>query len=100
MPEGVQKYIDTNNLQLECSAKLDIMHMYAKDIAKYDTDNKLYIKDIFDHVPSGLNAKNKRRIMKALNEKAKFDRYAIPSCGLPMPVWLCLHIMLRSRVLR
>ena len=92
MPDGVQKYIDTNNLQLECSAKLDIMHMYAKDIAKYDTDNKLYIKDIFDLVPSELNAKNKRCIMKALNEKAKFDRYAnsflwLADAGVALPTY-------------
>lgn len=92
MPEGVQKYIDTNNLQLERSAQLDIMHMYAKDIAKYDTDKKLYIKDIFDLVPSELNAKNKRFIMKALNEKAKFDRYAnsflwLADAGVALPTY-------------
>lgn len=92
MPEAVQKYIDTNNLQLVRSAQLDIMHMYAKDIAKYDHDNKLYIKDIFDLVPSELNAKNKRFIMKTLNEKAKFERYAnsflwLADAGVALPTY-------------
>ena len=92
MPEAVQKYIDTNNLQTVRSAQLDIMHLYAKDIAKYDPENKLYIKNIFDLVPSELNAKNKRFILKALNEKAKFERYAnsflwLADAGVALPCY-------------
>lgn len=92
MPEAVQKYIDTNNLQTVRSAQLDIMHLYAKDIAKYDPENKLYIKNIFDLVPSELNAKNKRFILKALNEKAKFERYAnsflwLADAGVALPTY-------------
>lgn len=62
MPEAVQKYINTNNLQIVREAQREIMHLYGKDIAKYDPKNKLYIKDIFDLIPSELNAKNKRFI--------------------------------------
>lgn len=92
MPEAVQKYIDTNNLQMVRSAQLDIMHLYAKDITKYDPENKLYIKNIFDLVPSELNAKNKRFILKALNEKAKFERYAnsflwLADAGVALPTY-------------
>lgn len=92
MPEAVQKYIDTNNLQTVRSAQLDIMHLYAKDIAKYGPENKLYIKNIFDLVPSELNAKNKRFILKALNEKAKFERYAnsflwLADAGVALPTY-------------
>lgn len=76
MPEVVQKYINTNNLQIVRATQLDIMYLYTKDISKYDPQNKLYIKDIFELIPSELNAKNKRFILKALNEKAKFERYS------------------------
>lgn len=92
MPEAVQKYIDTNNLQQVRIAHTDIMHLYNRDISKYDPDNKLYIKDIFDLIPSELNAKNKRFIMKSLNENAKFDRYDnsflwLADAGVALPTY-------------
>ena len=92
MPEVVQKYINTNNLQIVRATQLDIMHLYTKDISKYDPQNKLYIKDIFELIPSELNAKNKRFILKALNEKAKFERYSnsflwLADAGVALPVF-------------
>ena len=92
MPEVVQKYINTNNLQIVRATQLDIMHLYTKDISKYDSQNKLYIKDIFELIPSELNAKNKRFILKALNEKAKFERYSnsflwLADAGVALPVY-------------
>ncbi len=92
MPEAVQKYIDTNNLQVVREAQREILHLYGKDISKYDPQNKLYIKDIFDLIPSELNAKNKRFILKALNEKAKFERYKnsflwLADAGVALPTY-------------
>jgi predicted AAA+ superfamily ATPase len=52
-----------------------IITTYKKDIAKYDPEDKLYLEDIFDLIPSELNAKNKRFIMKNLNENFKLSRY-------------------------
>ena len=52
-----------------------IIALYKKDIAKYDPDDKLYLEDIFDLIPGELNAKNKRFILKRLNEHFKFSRY-------------------------
>lgn len=92
MPEAVQKYIDTNNLQVVREVQREILHLYGKDISKYDPQNKLYIKDIFDLIPSELNAKNKRFILKALNEKAKFERYKnsflwLADAGVALPTY-------------
>lgn len=92
MPEAVQKYIDTNNLRIVRMAQTDIMGMYAKDIAKYDPQDKLYIKDIFNLIPSELDAKNKRFILKALNAKAKFERYKnsflwLADAGVALPTY-------------
>lgn len=92
MPEAVQKYVETNNIQLVREAQREIIHLYGKDIAKYDPKNKLYIKDIFDMIPSELNAKNKRFILKALNEKAKFERYKnsflwLADAGVALPTY-------------
>ena len=43
--------------------------------SKYDRNHKLYIEEIFDLIPSELNAKNKRFILKNLNENLKFSRF-------------------------
>lgn len=75
MPAAVQKYVDTNDLQHVIQEQQAILNLYKKDIAKYDPDNKLYINDIFDLIPSELNAKNKRFILKNLNEHIKFSRH-------------------------
>lgn len=66
--------------------------MYYKAIAKYDSENKLYIKDVFDLIPSELNAKNKRFILKSLNEHAKFDRFRnsflwLSDAGVALPTY-------------
>ena len=75
MPAAVQKYVDTNDLQYVIKEQQAILALYKKDIAKYDPDNKLYINDIFELIPSELNAKNKRFILKNLNEHIKFSRH-------------------------
>ena len=75
MPAAVQKYIDTNDLQRVLMEQRSILALYKQDIARYDPDDKLYINDIFDLIPSELNAKNKRFILKSLNEHIKFSRH-------------------------
>ena len=75
MPAAVSKYIETNNLQEVMAVQKDIIALYKRDIAKYDPDNKLAINEIFALIPPELDAKNKRFILKSLNENAKYERY-------------------------
>lgn len=75
MPAAVQKYLDTNNIREVVDIQNSILYLYKKDISKYDPDNKLYLEEIFEYIPSELNAKNKRFILKDLNEHFKFNRY-------------------------
>lgn len=90
MPAVVQKYITTNNLKDVVKEQLDINGFYRQDISKYDTENKLYIKEIFNLIPSELNNQNKRFIMKNLNENLKFNKYAnsfvwLKDAGVALP---------------
>ncbi|MCQ2287705.1 MAG: ATP-binding protein [Muribaculaceae bacterium] len=92
MPEAVSKYIETNNLQEVMAVQRDIITMYKRDIAQYDPNNKLAINDIFDLIPPELDAKNKRFILKNLNENAKYDRYHnsflwLKNAGVAIPVY-------------
>ncbi|MCD8223265.1 MAG: AAA family ATPase [Clostridiales bacterium] len=75
MPEAVRVYLETNNLREVAQVQQYICELYKQDIAKYDPDNRLYLAEIFDLIPSELNHQNKRFIMKNLNERAVFSRY-------------------------
>lgn len=77
MPAAVQAYVNTNNIQNVVKEQRDILDLYKVDIARYDRDErkKLYINEVFDIIPSELNAKNKRFILKRLNEHMTFSRH-------------------------
>ena len=75
MPAVVQTYLDTNDMQRVLQEQRSILAFYKKDIGRYDSEGKLYINEIFDLIPSELNAKNKRFILKKLNEHFKFSRH-------------------------
>lgn len=77
MPAAVQTYVNTNNIQNVVKEQRDILNLYKVDIARYDRDErkKLYINEVFDIIPSELNAKNKRFILKRLNEHMTFSRH-------------------------
>lgn len=92
MPAVVQTYIDTNNLNEVLRVQKGIISLYIKDIAKYDPDEKLYLKDIFNLIPSEINAKNKRFVLKKLNEHFKFSRYKhsfiwLKEAGVALPTF-------------
>lgn len=92
MPAVVSKYLETNNLQEVMTIQQDIIRLYKRDIAQYDPNNKLYIEEIFNLIPPELNAKNKRFILKRLNENAKFERYQnsflwLTNAGVALPVY-------------
>lgn len=75
MPEAVSTYLETKNLRRVADVQNAIIRLYKRDISKYDENDRLYLNDIFDLIPSELNAKNKRFILKKLNEKARFDKH-------------------------
>ena len=92
MPAAVMRYLETSNLQQVMSVQRAILRMYKRDIAQYDPENKLYIEEIFELIPPELNAKNKRFILKRLNENAKFKRYEnsflwLKNAGVALPVY-------------
>ena len=74
MPAAVSTYLGTKNLRRVADEQNAIVRLYRHDISKYDEGNRLYLNEIFDLIPSELNAKNKRFILKNLNEKSRFDR--------------------------
>lgn len=92
MPAAVDKYIQSNNLNEVARTQTDIVDLYKWDISQYARDRKLVIKEIYDLIPSELDAKNKRFILKQLNQHAKYDRYKddflwLKDAGVAIPVY-------------
>ena len=92
MPSAVNKYLETNNLQEVVREQASIVALYKMDISQYDPEHKLYIEEIFDLIPSELNAKNKRFILKNLNENFKLSRYTnsfiwLKDAGVALPTF-------------
>ena len=91
MPAAVSAYLETKNLRRVADEQNAIIRLYKRDISKYDEQDRLYLNDIFDLIPSELNSKNKRFILKNLNEKARFDKYYdsflwLKNAGVALPV--------------
>lgn len=92
MPAAVQTYIDSNNMQQVAEVQRSILNMYKKDITQYDQQHKLYIRDIFNLIPSELNAQNKRFILSSVNQNIKFSRSEndflwLSDAGVALPVY-------------
>lgn len=75
MPKAVTTFVETNNIYNVNQNLKEIDQSYRFDISKYGEKDKLLIQDIYDLIPSELNAQNKRFILKNLNEKARFYQY-------------------------
>jgi predicted AAA+ superfamily ATPase len=92
MPAVVQKYLDSNNLKQVLEEQRGIIRTYKRDITKYDPEHKLQIEEIYNLIPSELDAKNKRFILKELSEKARFNHFEnsflwLKEAGVALPTY-------------
>ena len=93
MPEAVQEYVNTNDLSAVQLIQKNIIEMYKYDIAKYEQENKLHLTEVLESIPAELNSKNKRFILKNLNENARFSKYEntfewLKNAGVALPVYV------------
>ena len=92
MPAAVDIYLKTNNIAKVIEAQKSIIDLYKKDITQYDPKEKLYLDEILMLIPSEINSKNKRFVLKNLNENQKFSRYEnrflwLRDAGVALPTY-------------
>ena len=75
MPDAVNAYLESKNIVKVRTIQSEIHEYYGLDAAKYDKDNKLKIKRIFDMIPSNLENKKKRVVVQNIENK-KGKRFA------------------------
>lgn len=72
LPDAVKLYIETKNIKLIREFHDEIHEYYGKDASKYDLEHKLKIRKIYDLIPSNMENKKKRVIIKDIeNIKGK-----------------------------
>ncbi len=69
LPDAVNKYIETRNIQEVRNIQSEIHSYYAADASKYDEERKLKIRRIYDLIPSNMENKKKRVIIKNIEGK-------------------------------
>lgn len=66
MPEAVDVFVRTGNIQAVRKIQGDIRDFYAADASKYDRENRLKIRRVYDMIPSNMENRKKRVVAKRI----------------------------------
>lgn len=75
LPDAVNAYVETNNIVEVRNIQHDIIRLYAADASKYDEEHRLVIKRVYDLIPSNMENKLKRVVLRDIENKVGV-RYA------------------------
>lgn len=77
LPDAVNSYIEKKNIVEVRKIQSDVYEYYGDDASKYDNEHKLKIKRIYDLIPSYLENKKKRIVVKDIEGKKgkRFSNY-------------------------
>jgi len=79
MPDAVNEYIDSHNIVRVREVQYAIQSLYGDDASKYEKDNgkSLMIRRIYEMIPSQMENKKKRIVVKDIKDKKgdRFDNY-------------------------
>lgn len=69
LPDAVNSYLAEKNIQSVREIQSEIHDYYAADASKYDEENKLKIRRIYDLIPSNMENKKKRIVAQNIENK-------------------------------
>ena len=75
LPDAVNTFLATKNIVKVRTVQSDIHDLYGADASKYDAENRLKIRRIYDMLPSNMESKKKRVVVKDIEGK-KGKRYS------------------------
>ena len=79
LPEAINKFLEQRNMTQVRRVHRDIRELYRIDASQYDGEKKLVIRKIYDMIPSNMENKKKRVILKHIEQTAghkQFSQYA------------------------
>lgn len=92
MPAAVNSYLEDSDIAKVVNIQKNILEQYRMDITKYAYTGKDKIHDIFDALPSELEAKNRRFVLTDINKNARLNRYEnslvwLSDAGVALPCY-------------
>lgn len=75
MPDAVNKFVASRNIAQVRNIQRDILDLYRIDASQYDDERKLVIRKIFDMIPSNMENKKKRIIIKNIETTKAHKQY-------------------------
>lgn len=75
MPDAVNKFLETRNIALVRKIQNDIHELYKLDASQYDSEKKLVIRNIYDLIPSNMENKRKRVVVKKIENTAGHKQF-------------------------
>lgn len=79
LPEAVNKFLEARNMTHVRDVQRDILNLYKIDASQYDEERRLVIRKIYEMIPSYMENKKKRIVIKRIEDKAghkQFSDYA------------------------
>ena len=79
LPEAINKFLENRNMMHVRKVQRDIHALYRIDASQYDKEKKLMIRKIYDMIPSNMENKKKRIIVKHIEDTKghkQFSDYA------------------------
>ena len=77
MPDAVNKFLETRNIALVRKIQNDIHELYKLDASQYDSEKKLVIRNIYDLIPSNMENKRKRVVVKKIENTAGHKQFKL-----------------------
>lgn len=92
MPEVVSTFIETHDIGKVIEKQKDILALYRQDISKYSKKDKAKITNVFDRIPSELEAKNRRFNLASIDKNARLREYEdafvwLKDAGVALPCY-------------
>lgn len=76
MPDAVNKFIESRNMVQVRSIQRDIHMLYKIDASQYDDRRKLVIRKIYDMIPSNMENKKKRIVVKNIENSSSHKQFS------------------------
>lgn len=92
MPEVVSEFIESHDIGKVIEKQKDILALYRQDISKYSKKDKAKISNVFDKIPSELEAKTRRFNLASIDKNARLREYEdafvwLKDAGVALPCY-------------
>lgn len=76
LPEAINKFLENRNIAQVRKVHRDIYNLYRIDASQYDAERKLLIRKIYDMIPSNMENKKKRIVVKRVEDTKSHKQFS------------------------